>query len=79
MTSREKHDSDSRHRALMQSSAQRRAEHLRGQQVTREQERASMLEADATKTARLRALRLAKEAADAEPATVALKGVRAEA
>ena len=69
MTSGGMQDPARRHRALQRSSLQRKAELLRELQKTREADRARLLEADAAKTARLRALRLAKEAAAAETET----------
>ncbi len=64
------------HRALQRSSQQRRDELLKALQKTRDEERVRLLEAEAAKTARLRALRLAKEAAAEE--TPLLKSVCVE-
>jgi len=78
MTAGEMQDPARGHRALQRSSLQRKEELLRELQKTREEERVRLLEADAAKTARLRALRLAKEAATAEPETAPLKGADIE-
>ena len=76
MTTRETLDADRRNRNLVRSSAQRKEELVKELNAERERERARLREAEAAKTARLRALRLAKEAAEAASATPALKGVR---
>lgn len=78
MTAGEMQDPGRGHRALQRSSLQRKEELLRELQKTREEERVRLLEADAAKTARLRALRLAKEAAAAEQQTPPFKGVCVE-
>ena len=54
--------------------AQRRAEEQFARQATFQKERAKADAADIAKTARLRALRLAKEAADKAAAEAALQG-----
>ncbi len=61
-------ESARRQRELVRTSAVRREELLRELSATRAQERVRQQEADAANTARLRALRLAKEAADARSA-----------
>ena len=75
MTSSDIADEERRNRALIRSSAQRKEQLVKELQATQDLERARLREADAAKTARLRALRLAKEAADAAPPGSPLKGV----
>jgi hypothetical protein len=70
-------DASRRQRELIRTSALRKEQLMRELSATQERERARQREAEAAKTARLRALRLAKEAADAAPATLVLKGVSA--
>ena len=64
------------YRELQRSSQRRRDELLKALQKTWDEERVRLLEADVAKTARLRALRLAKEAVAAE--TAPLKGACVE-
>jgi hypothetical protein len=58
-------DTARRHRELLRSSVRRKEELIRELSATQERERVRQREEEAAKTARLRALRLAKEAADA--------------
>ena len=76
MTSNDTADEERLKRALIRSSAQRKEQLLRELQATQDQERVRLQEADAAKTARLRALRLAKEAGDAAPPGSPVKGGR---
>ena len=70
-------ESARRQRELVRTSAMRREELVRELSATRAQERVRQQEADAANTARLRALRLAKEAADATSAGPVLAHVSA--
>jgi hypothetical protein len=70
-------DTERRQRELIRASAQRKEELMRELSATQERERARQREAEAAKTARLRALRLAREAADAVPDAQVLRGARA--
>jgi hypothetical protein len=70
-------ESARRQRELVRTSAARREELLRELSETRAQERVRQQEADVANTARLRALRLAKEASDARSAGLALSHLSA--
>ena len=68
MTTTEEREAERRHRGLVRSSAQRKDALLKELAEERQREAARLRDADAARTARLRALRLAKEAAESTPA-----------
>ena len=74
MSSRDTREAALRNPAPPGSYALSKEELLRKLQKEREREVTRMQQADEAKTARLRALRLAKEAAEAESAALPIKG-----
>lgn len=77
MDNKEARERNRRSRAQRTAIAQGKEQVLAALRVERERERLQLQQEDAAKTARLRAQRLAKEAAEREADSSALKGVRA--